>query len=250
MFGWIANTSRPNKTESWKRSFLDHSESYILFRKQAYKLELFRKWKIHNVFHVSMLKQDTTKKKQVDKKVKQMEFDASDDESGEYEVEAIWDSAVYERESKSGYLPGSLLSGLIEKISRGRKYLETSFNGPSTQKAYQLVPQNHPDKPTATFLAIDTAPPMAKSTIRPPVKSSKLPKQKQRQLANSTNKWAKTNWVAFEFYRVFRQIWVTPILDILSRNARNCTWLYMTSSQPSSKLLSKFRLPQPCKPQL
>ena len=29
-FGLIANTSKPNKTESWKRSFLDYSKSYIL----------------------------------------------------------------------------------------------------------------------------------------------------------------------------------------------------------------------------
>ena len=29
-FGWIANTSKSNKTESWKQSFLDHSKSYIL----------------------------------------------------------------------------------------------------------------------------------------------------------------------------------------------------------------------------
>ena len=35
-----------------------------------------------------------------------MEFDAGDNESGEYKVEAIWDSAVYAREWKSGYLPG------------------------------------------------------------------------------------------------------------------------------------------------
>ena len=36
--------------------------------KQAYKLELPRKWRIHNVFHVSLLEQDTTKKGWVDKK--------------------------------------------------------------------------------------------------------------------------------------------------------------------------------------
>ena len=35
-----------------------------------------------------------------------MEFDAGDDESREYEVEAIWDSAVYVKESESGHLPG------------------------------------------------------------------------------------------------------------------------------------------------
>ena len=33
------------------------------------------------------------------------ELDASDD-SGKYEVEAIWDSTVYAKESKSGHLPG------------------------------------------------------------------------------------------------------------------------------------------------
>ena len=30
--------------------------------KQAYKLELPKKWKIHDIFHVSLLEQDTTKK--------------------------------------------------------------------------------------------------------------------------------------------------------------------------------------------
>ena len=70
--------------------------------KQAYKLELSRKWKIHDVFHVSLLKQDTTKKERVDEKVRQMEFNTSDNK--EYKVEVIWDSAVNARESKSGHL--------------------------------------------------------------------------------------------------------------------------------------------------
>ena len=74
--------------------------------KQAYKLELPRMWRIHDVFHVSLLEQDTTRKGRVDEEVRQMEFDAGDDESGEYEVEAIRDSAVYARESESGHLPG------------------------------------------------------------------------------------------------------------------------------------------------
>ena len=34
------------------------------------------------------------------------ELDAGDDESGEYEVEAIRDNAVYARESESGHLLG------------------------------------------------------------------------------------------------------------------------------------------------
>ena len=73
--------------------------------KQAYKLELPRKWRIHDVFHVSLLEQNTTRKGRVDEEVRQMEFNTSDDKSREYEVEAIWDSAVYARESESCHLP-------------------------------------------------------------------------------------------------------------------------------------------------
>ena len=72
--------------------------------KQAYKLELPRKWRIHDVFHVSLLEQDITRKGRVDGDA--TELDAGDDEGGEYEVEAIRDSAVYARESESGHLPG------------------------------------------------------------------------------------------------------------------------------------------------
>ena len=74
--------------------------------KQAYKLELPRKWKIHDVFYMSLLEQDITKKGWVDKEVRQMEFDTSDNNSGEYNMETLWDSAGYARESESGHLPG------------------------------------------------------------------------------------------------------------------------------------------------
>ena len=74
--------------------------------KQAYKLELPRKWRIHDVFHVSLLEQDTTRKGRVDENATELaKLDAGDDEGGEYEVEAIRDSAVHARES-AGHLPG------------------------------------------------------------------------------------------------------------------------------------------------
>ena len=64
-----------------------------LVGKQAYKLKLPKRWRMHKVFHVSLLKQDTTKKLQVDKWMKELELKAGN--SKKYKVEANWDSAVY-----------------------------------------------------------------------------------------------------------------------------------------------------------
>ena len=50
-----------------------------------------------------LLKQDTTRKERVDKKVPK--FDAGNKDSKKYKVETIWHSAVYARESKK-HLPG------------------------------------------------------------------------------------------------------------------------------------------------
>ena len=55
------------------------------------------------MFHISLLEQDTTRKGQVSKKIP--ELDAGDKNSEEYEVEAIWDSAVYANKLESGHLP-------------------------------------------------------------------------------------------------------------------------------------------------
>ena len=68
--------------------------------KQVYKLELPKKWKIHDVFHVLLLEQETTRKGR--------EFSVPEFESGdnkEYKVEAIRDSAVYAKEV-DGHLLG------------------------------------------------------------------------------------------------------------------------------------------------
>ena len=58
---------------------------------------------MHNVFHISLLGQDTTKKEWVDERVTELEFEAAN--SKEYKVEAIWDSAVYASELELGQLP-------------------------------------------------------------------------------------------------------------------------------------------------
>ena len=49
--------------------------------------------------------QDTIKKKQADDE-NAAELDVGDNKNREYEVEVIWESIVYIRESESGHLPG------------------------------------------------------------------------------------------------------------------------------------------------
>ena len=70
-------------------------------KKQVYKFKLPKKWKIHDVFHMLLLEQDTIRKKRV-KKV--LELDVGNEGSKECKVEAIWDSAVYARESEDYWL--------------------------------------------------------------------------------------------------------------------------------------------------
>ena len=70
--------------------------------KQVYKLEFFKKLKMHIVFYISLLEQDITKKRRVDENVTKL--DASKDDSEEYKVEVIWKNEVYIRESE-GYPP-------------------------------------------------------------------------------------------------------------------------------------------------
>ena len=59
---------------------------------------------MHNVFHKSLLEQDTTRKERVDKRVMKLEHEAGNSE--EYKIEVIWDSIVYASKSESGQLPG------------------------------------------------------------------------------------------------------------------------------------------------
>lgn len=68
---------------------------------QAYKLELPKKWKIHNIFYVSLLEQDTTRKRRLDEPTAKLEFDDSKDKGNKYEIKAIWDSVVDVRESET-----------------------------------------------------------------------------------------------------------------------------------------------------
>ena len=73
--------------------------------KQAYQLDFSAKSKIHNVFHVLLLKQDITRKGQMNELFPEPEPEFDIGNNKEYEVEIIKNSAVYAKESKR-HLPG------------------------------------------------------------------------------------------------------------------------------------------------
>ena len=64
--------------------------------KQTYKLKLPKKWTIHNICHMSLLEQNTTTKKWVDKNM--IEFEIGN--SKKYKMKAIWDIVVYINKAK------------------------------------------------------------------------------------------------------------------------------------------------------
>ena len=138
--------------------------------KQAYKLELLRKWRIHNVFHVSLLEQDTTWKERVNKKVTELDFEAGN--SKEYKVEAIWDSAVYTVESKSGHLPGLYYLVAWKGYSEKENTWEPVLAVQHLRKLISSFHKDHLKKSTATSPPVNFAPPMARLTVKPTAKST------------------------------------------------------------------------------
>ena len=73
-----------------------------LVGKQTYKLKLPKKWKIHDVFYISLLEQNTTKKGQVNDIQLDFEFEAGNNK--EYKINDIQDSAIYAKESTTSQL--------------------------------------------------------------------------------------------------------------------------------------------------
>ena len=161
-----------------------------LVGKQAYKFDLFTKWKIYDVFYVSLLEQDITRRGQINKLFPEPEPEFDVGNNKEYEVEAIIDSAVYAKEAKRHLL------GLYYLVSwkgypKAESTWEPSFAVMHLWKMIFTFYKDYLEKPTATSLPLNSALPMAKPLVKPPVKPS--PKQKQNRLIGSTKQAKEWN---------------------------------------------------------
>ena len=76
-----------------------------------------------------LLERNTTRKGRVDENA--TELDAGDNNSGEYEVEAILGQRCLCKKVRIRSSTRALLSGFLKRLSKRRKYLEALFSGPT-----------------------------------------------------------------------------------------------------------------------
>ncbi len=185
------NTKYIKTKRNWKLEAKFFGPFRVLnpIEKQAYRLELPKKWKIHDVFHISLLEQDTRRKGRVDETTSKLEFESNCD-GKEYKVEAISNSAIYARKSD-----GHLL-GLYYLVS-WKGYLEEENTWAPASVVIHLCKlisnfyYDYPEKPTATSPPIDSAPPMARPKVKPRAETSSKQKQGRPAKISSTSKRAK-----------------------------------------------------------
>ena len=128
--------------------------------KQAYKLELSKKWRIHDVFYMSLLEQDTTRKGW---EFSVLEFEPGDNK--EYKMKAIRDSAVHIKKADRYFLGLYYLiawKGYPEEKNIWEPHSSTVMH---LQNIVSTFHKDQPEKPTATSAPLDSDPPMAKPTI-------------------------------------------------------------------------------------
>ena len=165
--------------------------------KLAYKIEISRNWRIHDVFHLSLLEKNTDRKGRVDEVTFQLEF-VGDSDGKEYKVEAIQNRTVYAKKSEGGHLPG------IYYLVSWKSYPEEENTWESASVVYHLgrlvsiYHEEHLEKSTTRSPQVNSVPPMT----RPTVKLTNKRKRSRSAKATGANKCARKSW-GFDFYLVF-----------------------------------------------
>ena len=137
------------------------------------------------------------------------EFDAGNNKK--YEVKVIINSVVHAKEAEK-HLPGLYYLVSWKGYPKKENTWELSFAVMHLWKMISIFHKDHPENPTATSPLLDSAPPMARPSIKPPVKLSV--KQKQSRPTDSTKrakKWDIGQW-DFSFPVLVRLEVFSPIL--------------------------------------
>ena len=137
---------------------------------------------------MSLLEQDTIRKKQINNKAlpkpkKDMEFEAKGNK--EYVIKAIIDSAIYSKQANNNKILGLYYLVLWKGYPVEENTWELSLVVIYLQKFINTFYKEHPEKLTAIFLSLDSAPLIAKPMV------PKKPKQKHDHLSKGANKKGK-----------------------------------------------------------
>lgn len=198
--------------------------------KASLQAQIIKKWKIYDVFYILLLEQNTFRKKQVDKKVRLIEFDTSNNNK-EYKIETIQDSTIYTKESKS-HLPRLYYLVSWKDYFKKKNTWEPYLVIQHLRKLISSFYKDHLKKSIATSKAIDTVSLIARPTIKPSATTKPI-KQKQGRLANNSNKRAEksSGWFLLYFWAFF-DVWIIHIFSL--------QFIYVTVYITSTNQLSKI----------
>ena len=181
---WLSSKHlRTKQNRKLKAKFFDFFWVLYPGGKKTYKFKLPKQWKIYNVFYVSLPEQNTMKKGQMNNKQLNFQFEACNNK--EYKVEGIWDSEVYARES-ARQLPEPYYLVLSKSYLEEKNTWEPTLVIKHLWRFVISYHKDNPEKPTATFISVNTIPMMARPTAPPITRPITASTKKRDRLTKTT----------------------------------------------------------------